>query len=153
VKLEDLSEITELRNQREQAMVLRNAARDGNIGDLYFYQNGVRSDAFKTVSNEPVRSAVIIACEEAVTSIDKRLAQLGVRVPRFDETPATLEAWKRTAEMYARAWLRELGGKLIPKAHHIDALVLTTRAMRKKAEARDEPPPAPPPDVDEHRGG
>jgi hypothetical protein len=37
------------------------------------------------------------------------------------------EDWKRHFEMYRKAWIRELGGWLIPKAHEIDALVLTTR--------------------------
>lgn len=33
--------------------------------------------------------------------------------------------------MYRRAWIRELGGRLIPKHHEIDALVLTTRRLRE----------------------
>jgi hypothetical protein len=39
------------------------------------------------------------------------------------------DEYRREFEMYARAWLRELGGKLIPKSHRIDALVLTTQAI------------------------
>jgi hypothetical protein len=42
------------------------------------------------------------------------------------------DAWKREAEMYAAAWQRELGGRLVPKTHLIDALVLTTRRMREE---------------------
>ena len=38
-----------------------------------------------------------------------------------------------TLRMYRRAWIRELGGKLIPKTHEIDALVLTTRRLRQDA--------------------
>ena len=36
---------------------------------------------------------------------------------------------RREAETLHRAWLRELGGRLIPKTHRIDALVLTTRML------------------------
>jgi len=34
-------------------------------------------------------------------------------------------------DMYRRAWIRELGGRLISKTHEIDALVLTTRQLRE----------------------
>jgi hypothetical protein len=34
--------------------------------------------------------------------------------------------------MFANAWQRELGGKLRPKIHLIDSLVLTTRDMREE---------------------
>ncbi len=37
--------------------------------------------------------------------------------------------WQQELEMYQNAWLRELGGKLVPKHHFIDALVLTTRNL------------------------
>lgn len=41
------------------------------------------------------------------------------------------EDWEAAANMYARAWQRELGGSLAPKRHFIDALVLTTRQLRE----------------------
>jgi hypothetical protein len=37
------------------------------------------------------------------------------------------ESWKHHWKMYRDAWVRELGGWTIPKAHEIDSLVLTTR--------------------------
>ena len=43
------------------------------------------------------------------------------------DTEKDRDNWKREFEMYRDAWKRELGGWLIPKAHLIDALVLTTR--------------------------
>lgn len=42
--------------------------------------------------------------------------------------------WNREWEMYSRAWLRELGGKLFPKSHRIDALVITTAWFRANQE-------------------
>jgi len=37
------------------------------------------------------------------------------------------DGWKREFNTYRRAWIRELGGTLVPKTHDIDSLVLTTR--------------------------
>lgn len=45
-----------------------------------------------------------------------------------------VEAWKQECEMYANAWQRELGG-VYNKTHFIDALVVTTRAMKKQLNA------------------
>lgn len=48
---------------------------------------------------------------------------------------ADAATWKRELEMYDKAWLRELGGKLIPKSHRIDALALTTELLRMRADS------------------
>ncbi len=56
-----------------------------------------------------------------------------------DELAASLEeerGWKREFDMYRRAWIRELGGRLIPKTHEIDALVLTTRQLREDTQRK-----------------
>jgi hypothetical protein len=42
-----------------------------------------------------------------------------------------LRTERQVFEMYRDAWIRELGGKLLPKGHLIDALVMTTRKLRE----------------------
>lgn len=46
-----------------------------------------------------------------------------------------LEAAEGTLDVYRRAWARSLGGRLIPKTHEIDALVLTTEALVRERNA------------------
>ena len=45
--------------------------------------------------------------------------------------------WKAQFEMWDAAWCRELGYRLISKNHKIDALVLTTRELKAKADKFD----------------
>lgn len=45
--------------------------------------------------------------------------------------------WKRECQMYINAWGRELG-EVYQKTHTIDALVITTRALKKKLKAFEE---------------
>lgn len=65
----------------------------------------------------------------------ERLAGLCERLRRERDDAvkrvAELEAFERDFDMYRRAWIRELGGKLIRKTHEIDALVLTTRKLKE----------------------
>lgn len=71
------------------------------------------------------------------------LAETGIRV--FERLAKENEQkaldWQHEFNMYRRAWLRELGGKLIPKSHDIDAFVLTTRRMREELERLRRPVP------------
>lgn len=134
MRLEDVDQVKTLRDQRAKALGLRNAARGGSVGDLTLWHEGASFDVWSIISAEPVRSAIIVAAEQFIVETDKKLAKLGVQTDRIDETPATIDDWKRSAEMFSRAWLRELGGKLIPKSHFIDALVLTTRQMKERAD-------------------
>ena len=53
---------------------------------------------------------------------------LETQLTALRETSGDAEKWKRECELFQRAWIRELGGWLFPKAHLIDSLVLTTRA-------------------------
>lgn len=135
MNLDSLDEVTTLRNHRKLAIGLRDGARTGSLGDFNVWFQGQKFDVFSIISAEPVRSAIIVACEEFVIDIDEKLAKLGVRPSDpMKRSEATIDDWKRSAEMFSRAWLRELGGKLVPKSHFIDALVLTTQRMREKAD-------------------
>jgi hypothetical protein len=64
------------------------------------------------------------------------LAETGIKVfeNRAKDAERLAEDWRHEFNMYRRAWIRELGGNVIPKAHDIDALVLTTRALRERAD-------------------
>lgn len=48
--------------------------------------------------------------------------------------PNYIRSLQNDLEMYRNAWLRELGGMVFRKAHLIDALVLTTRHMKRQAD-------------------
>lgn len=97
---------------------------------------GRQMNVFGVISQEPIRAAVAVAAIDYVDKIDEELRTLGVTPPRDIDRPPqndTVQQWKETAEMFQRAWLRELGGNLIPKTHFIDALVLTTRDVVERA--------------------
>ncbi len=49
---------------------------------------------------------------------------------RMEELAIDRDDWHREFEMYRKAWIRELGGRLVQKTHEIDALVLTTQSLR-----------------------
>lgn len=52
---------------------------------------------------------------------------------------AYIKTLRADHDMYIRAWMRELGGgdSMLPKTHLIDALVLTTRDIKAKADRWD----------------
>jgi hypothetical protein len=119
MNIEHLDRVTALRNHREKALELRKAAACGPI-EFVMWFGRKQFDPFSVVSAEPVRQAVVDACT----------------VANLEPEPSHDAAyWRRTAEMYGRAWLRSLGGKLLPKTHFIDALVLTTEKVVKDATA------------------
>lgn len=61
------------------------------------------------------------------------LAEVGLRVleAKWKDAERTAGDWRQEYEMFARAWQRELGVRLIPKGHLIDSLVLTTQKVVK----------------------
>lgn len=134
MKLDDIEQVNALRNDRVKASGLMAAAESGAIGDLFVWLAGERFSTFDIISKEPVRQAIINACSDFIIDIDTKLHALGVSVPRHTAPCKDGNAWRLQAEMYARAWLRELGGKVFNKTHLIDALVLTTANLRERAE-------------------
>jgi HEPN domain-containing protein len=74
--------------------------------------------------------------EYGTESAHCELAETGIKVfeRKFKDAERLANDWRHEFNMYRTAWIRELGGKLIPKTHDIDALVLTTKALREKAE-------------------
>lgn len=90
-------------------------------------------DPFVFISAEPVRAAIDVACTDLIIELEEKLRKLGVRVNNPEPVAEDkMENWKREAIMLRTAWLRELGNKLLPKRHFIDALVLTTRDLRER---------------------
>jgi hypothetical protein len=135
MNIEHLDRVTALRNHREKALELRKAAACGPI-EFVMWFGRKQFDPFSVVSAEPVRQAVVDACTDFIVQTEAELKSLGVAVANLEPEPSHDAAyWRRTAEMYGRAWLRSLGGKLLPKTHFIDALVLTTEKVVKDATA------------------
>lgn len=145
MKMEDIDRVAKLRNDRQLAERLVDAARCGHVGEFTILHEGGAARVFNIISAEPIRAAVAIAGHDLMDKIDEELRSLGVSTPRQSErSPGTAEEWKRTAEMYQRAWLRELGGhsRLLPKRHFIDALVGTTRDLRERVDSMKPAAPA-----------
>lgn len=134
MKLGDLDAVSALQRDREILLRTMKAAASGSFNAALWLE-GEKIDPFGSISAEPVRQAIIEECKNTLAKVDGQLRALGVHVKdAFEPDDGDAAAWRRTAEMYARAWVRELGGSLIAKRHFIDALVLTTREMRQKAE-------------------
>jgi len=138
MKLDDIEEVIGLRNHRNLAVGLHEAARSGYLGDWTVQHDGRGFGVFAIISAEPIRQAVMHACSDFIVKTDARLRALGVEAPEHKASERDLASWKDEADMLARAWLRELGNRVFPKSHLIDALVLTTRDIRQKAERFDE---------------
>lgn len=80
--IEDLEEVSVLRNHRLRAIELRDAAKEGSMGDLIIWHEGNKRDTWTVISAEPVRAAIMAECEKMIAEKDHALAQLGVNVAR-----------------------------------------------------------------------
>lgn len=56
----------------------------------------------------------------ALTAIRQQVAELG----------KDRDGWRREFDLYARSWLRNLGGAIFRKRHQIDGLAMTTAHQR-----------------------
>jgi hypothetical protein len=136
MNLENIDEVKSLRDHRERASKLADRMYTASLDNWGVFVEGEQYLIGSVVSTEYARQAVIEACADKIADIDERLRELGVTTPRHNPAERDAVSLRRDLEMYVRAWIRELGGKLRPKAHLIDALVLTTADLRKKAEGR-----------------
>lgn len=59
--------------------------------------------------------------------LDKSEERAEKSVAQLADAKKDAESWKSHWKMYRDAWVRELGGWVVPKRHEIDSLVLTTR--------------------------
>lgn len=135
MNLESLEEIAALRDQRAEAIKLRDGVWTGSLGNFDVWIEGVRHIVLGTVNEKYLRAAISYNAEALVDSIDKRLIELGVSMPRPSrQEPPTVESAMSELKMYQNAWVRSLGGSIRNKRHFIDALVVTTEEMRSKAE-------------------
>lgn len=135
MRLESIDEILSLRDQRATAVKLRDGAFNGSLGNFDIWIEGDRFQILGVINEQYLRAAISYNAEALVDAIDKRLAQLGVSMPRLERSePPTVESAMAEVKMYQTAWVRELGGSIRNKRHFIDALVLTTREMRAKAD-------------------
>jgi len=80
VKLNDLDGVIALRNHRAKALALRSAAACRPITCVVGY-SGDKLDPFSVISADPVRDAIVEACNEFIAETEGKLAALGVVVP------------------------------------------------------------------------
>jgi hypothetical protein len=84
-------------------------------------------DALK-IENTEIKQSLVFKTEESEFQFNEIIRVRNAGNER-------VRVWKQELEMYQDAWLRELGGKAIPKHHFIDALVLTTRKLKEERDA------------------
>lgn len=72
--------------------------------------------------------------EDTLTQLTTARTEIAEQRSRADKAEAAAKSLKIALDMYANAWCRELGGKLFPKTHEIDALVKTTRWWQGRIE-------------------
>ncbi len=133
MNLENIEKIARLRDQRNIALTLTRAISEGSLANFDFSFEG-RLYHLPAYLNEPfLRAAISYAAEKELVAIEAELRSLGVRLPDRENPPPTVDEAMSELKMYQKAWVRELGGSIFAKRHLIDALVLTTREIREKA--------------------
>ena len=133
MNLDNLDEITRLRGQRDYALKLTKAISAGDLGDFHVWIDGQQLKFLPFVNEPFIRAAISYAAEMELDIAEKRLKELGVSMPRRDETVPTVEIAMSQLKMYQNSWVRALGGSVRNKRHLIDALACTTEDLRKKA--------------------
>ena len=79
--LDDIDEVTALRNYRRRAIHLRGLAQSSPI-ECSFAAGDAKIDPFSVISSMPVREAIMSACTAEIAEYDKRLGELGVEIPQ-----------------------------------------------------------------------
>lgn len=145
MNIDNVDEIVRLRDLRHKAATVVTLMRRGEfLGLTVMDSNGGVFETTNLLSQNLLRGAVAQVAQEEIRVTNERLAQLGVSIPKHERDepePQTVEALnkdlgetRRELDMYRNAWLRSLGGKVKPKAHLIDALVITTEEMKSRAD-------------------
>lgn len=143
MNLASLPEISRQSTRRDRAWQLVTLMRRGTSTHLTVMDTDEKVfEVFDLLSANILRGAIAKVAEETAEDAEECLRKLGVTMPAKPAEPEpTVEALteevrktRRELDMYRNAWLRSLGGKVRPKAHLIDALVVTTEDMREKAD-------------------
>lgn len=135
--LDSIDKAAQLRDQRARVEALFQASRAGSLGSFTIWFEGVELKVANIIPTDLITAAVARAADLEINRIDEDLRRLGVTVKeRQKEEIPTEKAYNLAladVEMYRKAWIRTLGGKLLPKRHLIDALCLTTEEMVRRA--------------------
>jgi Mg2+ and Co2+ transporter CorA len=137
MNLESIDEAAKLRDDRARVETLFQASRSGSLGSFTIWSDGEEHKVAEIIPIDLITAAVARAADLEINRIDEELRRLGVAVKeRQKEEVPTEKAYNLAladVEMYRKAWIRTLGGKLLPKRHLIDALCLTTEEMVRRA--------------------
>jgi hypothetical protein len=148
MRLDDVDEVARLAHERQQALGMIEAARQGTLNwqDAHFLLGGAEFGLAVYAAEPLIRHAAEQACAQKIEQIEARLIELNVGFDPQPQVKRDLADWKLLAEMYERAWIDAVGTPLPDRPHLVDALSERTRELRKLAEGAVEvaalvPPP------------